>query len=391
LGLLDLSAWYRHTEINIYTDKGTDIMSMKFKPNYVITPIMANYLMRIEGVKESIVHLPVNPTILASLRETARLYTTHYSTMIEGNRLNSAQIEEIIKHKGHFPGRERDENEVKGYYAALQYVEQSAAKGSPITESIIQKLHAFVMSQSSKMRSQSVYRDGQNVIRDGRTGSIVYLPPQAPDVPQLMREMVRWINDNKIIPCPIVASIAHYQFATIHPYYDGNGRTARLLTTLILHLGGYDLKGLYSLEEYYARNLNAYYEAISVGPSHNYYEGRADADITQWIEYFIGGMAVACENVVKHMQRSAVRNEHNYEHIMRTLDPKKRKVLELFQTMSVVTAAQIGQLFGFRPRTSAQLCKDWVADGFLIVVNASNKKRSYSLSPHYEILVAPQQ
>ena len=391
MGLLDLSAWYRHTEINIYTDKGTDIMSMKFKPNYVITPIMANYLMRIEGVKESIVHLPVNPTILASLRETARLYTTHYSTMIEGNRLNSAQIEEIIKHKGHFPGRERDENEVKGYYAALQYVEQSAAKGSPITESIIQKLHAFVMSQSSKMRSQSVYRDGQNVIRDGRTGSIVYLPPQAPDVPQLMREMVRWINDNKIIPCPIVASIAHYQFATIHPYYDGNGRTARLLTTLILHLGGYDLKGLYSLEEYYARNLNAYYEAISVGPSHNYYEGRADADITQWIEYFIGGMAVACENVVKHMQRSAVRNEHNYEHIMRTLDPKKRKVLELFQTMSVVTAAQIGQLFGFRPRTSAQLCKDWVADGFLIVVNASNKKRSYSLSPHYEILVAPQQ
>ncbi len=365
-------------------------MPIKFKPHYVITSVIAHYLMRIEAVKENITHLLINPTILASLRETARLYTTHYSTMIEGNSLDTAQIEEVIKHKGHFPGRERDENEVKGYYAALQCVEQAAAKGIPVTELIIQKIHALVMQKSSKKSGLSVYRDGQNVIRDGRTGAIVYLPPQADDVSALMSEMVHWINDNKIIPTPIVAGIVHYQFATIHPYFDGNGRTARLLTTLILYGGGYDLKGLYSLEEYYARNLSAYYEAISVGASHNYYEGRAQADITSWIEYFIEGMTIACENVVKHMQRSAFRGEQDHEQILRTLDPKKRKVLELFQTMSIVTAAQIGQLFGFRPRTSAQLCKDWVSEDFLTVINASNKKRSYSLSPRYEILVAPQ-
>ena len=96
-----------------------------------------------------------------------------------------------------------------------------------------------------------------------------------------------------------VAGIAHYQFATIHPYYDGNGRTARLLTTLILHLGGYDLKGLYSLEEYYARNLGAYYEALAIGSSHNYYQGRAEADITPWLEYFCEGVAESFENVRK--------------------------------------------------------------------------------------------
>ena len=66
---------------------------------------------------------------------------------------------------------------------------------------------------------------------------------------------------------PIKAAIAHYQYATIHPYYDGNGRTARLCATLILHLGTYDLKGLYALEEYYARNLKAYYEALTIGSS----------------------------------------------------------------------------------------------------------------------------
>ena len=77
-----------------------------------------NCLMRIEAAKQKILHLPLTPTVLSSLRETARLYTTHYSTMIEGNRLDPDQVEEVLKHEGHFPGRERDEHEVKGYYAA---------------------------------------------------------------------------------------------------------------------------------------------------------------------------------------------------------------------------------------------------------------------------------
>jgi len=100
--------------------------------------------------------------------------------------------------------------------------------------------------------------------------------------------------------CPIRAGIAHYQFATIHPHYDGNGRTARLLTALILHQGGYDLKGVYSLDEYYARNLGDYYEALTIGPSHNYYAyyaGRADSDITKWVDYFCEGVADSFENV----------------------------------------------------------------------------------------------
>ena len=116
-----------------------------------------------------------------------------------------------------------------------------------------------------------------------------------------MQNLLIWLQQKDLVSCPILAAIAHYQFATIHPYYDGNGRTARLLTTLILHLGGYGLKGLYSLEEYYARNLPAYYAAISVGPSHNYYLGREAADITDWIEYFIGGMAESFDKVAQQM------------------------------------------------------------------------------------------
>jgi Fic family protein len=95
------------------------------------------------------------------------------------------------------------------------------------------------------------------------------MPPEAKNVPELMRALKAWIKaaEPEGLPCPIRAGIAHYQFATITHYYDGNGRTARLLTTLILHRGGYDLKGLYSLEEYDARDLSAYYKALTLGPS----------------------------------------------------------------------------------------------------------------------------
>jgi Fic family protein len=362
-------------------------MPIKFKPRYTITPKIVNDLMRIKAAQERVLYLPLTPMVLSSLRESARLHSTHYSTMIEGNRLAPNQVEDVIKHKGHFPGRERDEYEVKAYYAALDQVEKWVAQGAKVTEKMVQILHGLVMSHGKLSAHQIGYRDGQNVIRDGRTGEIVYLPPEAKDVSGLMQGMVAWINNNVELPCPVVAGIAHYQFATIHPYYDGNGRTARLLTTLILHLGGYGLKGLYSLEEYYARNLNAYYAAISTGDSHNYYEGRAEADITKWVEYFVEGMAVAFENVIKRMDESQLKGLPDQSALLRKLDPRQRKALELFQEFENITSRQIGELFGFKPRTSSALCFSWVENGFLKIVDPSLKGRKYTLADDYHELI----
>lgn len=362
-------------------------MPIKFEPNYIITPKVMNCLMRIEGAKEKVLHLPLTSTVLSSLRETARLYTTHYSTMIEGNKLNADEIEKVLKYEGHFPGRQRDEQEVKGYYAALTQVEKSASQGKKITEKIIKTLHALVMNEGRVNIKPTEYRDGQNVIKDGRTKAIVYMPPEAKDTAGLMNAMVMWINKNSDLPCPLIAAIAHYQFATIHPYYDGNGRTARLLTTLILHLGGYDLKGLYSLEEYYARNLDAYYEAISIGESHNYYMGRAEADITRWLEYFLQGMAISFEKVLNSMNQAESQGHSDQSALLRKLDPRQRKALELFQQSEYITSSKIGHLYGFKSRTSAAICATWAKNGFLKIIDSSNRGRKYALGDNYQVLI----
>lgn len=362
---------------------------MPFKPKFSLTARIATDLMRIEGAKEAVVHLPITAAVLTNLRETARLYSTHYSTLIEGNRLTQEEVSKVIGAQEHFPGRERDEREVLGYYAALGKVEQWARAGAAVTEQQVQLLHALVMAGGKAQVKPSPYRDGQNVIRDSRSRDIVYMPPEAKDVPGLMAGLLAWLRSSETagLPCPVRAGLAHYQFATIHPYYDGNGRTARLLTTLVLHLGGYDLKGLYSLEEYYARNLAAYYEALTVGPSHNYYLGRAEADLTGWVEYFCRGTAESFENVRKRAAEAAGQGARDASGRLRQLDPRQRKVLGLFRDRNMITSHEVGRLFKLSPRTARDLMSQWSQEGFLMVVDPAKKSRKYGLSALFQDLL----
>jgi Fic family protein len=362
---------------------------MRFEPKFSIASRTATNLMRIEAARQAIANLPITPSVLATLRETARLYSTHYSTVIEGNRLTQEQVSRLIGQQQHFAGRERDEKEVLGYYAALEKAERIAASGALISESHIRTLHALVMAEGRRKAKPTAYRDGQNVIRDSRSRRIVYMPPEAKDVPPLMKALVSWVSTSQddSLPCPIRAGIAHYQFATIHPYYDGNGRTARLLTTLILHLGGYDLKGLYSLEEYYASNLGAYYNALTVGPSHNYYEGRAQADITSWVEYFCEGAADSFENVRRRAQEAGDTGAVDQSRELRRLDPRQRRALQLFRDATVIRSRDVEAHFGISQRASRNILSAWVDDGFVVVIDPAKKTRRYGLSAEFASLL----
>jgi Fic family protein len=352
---------------------------MGFEPCYTISSQVARDLMRIEAAREAVAVLPLNEQVLAGLRQSARLVSTHYSTQIEGNRLTQAQVEQVLVRGERIRQRERDEKEVRGYYAALDYAESYAADHPTITETYVRTLHALVMAGGKKRCRPTPYRDGQNVIRDSGSGGIVYMPPEAGDVPRLMKDMVSWINRNAAdVPIPIVAAIAHYQFATIHPYYDGNGRVARLLTNTVLHQHGYGLRGIYNLEEYYARNLRDYYTALDVGKTHNYYTGRAESDISGWVGYFIAGMAASFEAVREKMHQSTPAGDRS--DWIRSLDARQRKVLPLFDEWAQITSAQIAELLKLSPRGARALAQKWVREGFLIIANPSKRGRTYRLA-----------
>jgi cell filamentation protein, protein adenylyltransferase len=361
---------------------------MIFKPKFKITPRIAKSLMAIEAAKESIRTLPVTASMLASLRESAKLQATHYSTQIEGNRLTAAEVEKVIEGGSGIPGRERDETEVRNYYRALNYVDGLAQEQSALTEKILKTIHGLVMEGKER---PNTYRDGQNVIRDSASKAIVYLPPEAPDVIALMKELIKWINaqaNSDDLPVPVIAGLAHYQFATIHPYYDGNGRTARLLTTLILHRNGYGLKGIYSLEEYYAGDLPAYYAALTVGDNHNYYEGNRDkADLTNFLAYFLKGMEHAFETVKSRAAALGESDTPDQSKILRALNAQQRQTLTLFKGSRAITSKELAAFLKISERAGRDLCGRWVEDGFLQIENPSKKARSYRLVDKFESLL----
>ncbi len=354
--------------------------------NFSITPAILQNIQTIERIRERVNLAVLPPATAEMLRLQAYVRSTHYSTRIEGNRLTLKETELVVREGQGFPGRERDVKEVERYYQALHVMEKWVESGQEITEERIRKLHA-ILCHGRNARS-TPYRDGQNVIRDGN-GQIVYMPPEAQDVPQLMAELVHWIHTApQEHPVPLVAGVTHYQFETIHPFYDGNGRTGRLLTTWILYRHGYDLGKFYALEEFYAADLSAYYAALVTHPHHNYYFGRHTADMTSWLEYFLEGMAVIFRRVDEQI-RDELRQKMAPESLalLRPLDYRARRVLGLFATREYLRTVDIAHLLGISPRHTRDLLATWVRQGWLEIADPSRRGRKYRLAEQYRQLL----
>ncbi|MEA3358652.1 MAG: Fic family protein [Thermodesulfobacteriota bacterium] len=355
-----------------------------WQPHYSITPDTALRLMEIEGARVVVDRMSLSPAVESELRRRARVRSIHYSTRIEGNRLTLAEAEEVIKDKkAIFKGRERDVYEVRNYWNALLKMEEWVEKNSPLTENLIGRLHALV--EHGPRSRPTPYRDGQNVIRNAASGAIVYMPPEAHDVPNLMIDLVSWARraEKENLPVPLLAGLFHYQFVTIHPYYDGNGRTARLLATFILHRGGYGLNGFFSLEEHHSRDIAGYYRALAAHPHHNYYEGRADADLSPWIGYFIKTLARVFTSAKEETLRYSKEGMPTEPEALRRLDRRARMVMGLFAHTDKITTSQVAHELGLSDRMARVLLNGWVDDGWLVVASPSKRTRSYSLSAIY--------
>jgi len=353
-------------------------------PVFRITPKTAKVLMQIEAIRTEIAHIPLPPPVEAELRRQARVRSTHFSTRIEGNRLTLVEAERVIRDdRAVFHGRERDVSEVRNYWNARLRVEEWAEAGRPVSEDLIRRLHALV--EKGPRARATPYRDGQNAIREAASGALVYLPPEAKDVPALMSGLVAWIETalRGDIPVAIVAGLAHYQFVTIHPYCDGNGRTARLLATFLLHRYGYGLNGFLSVEEFYARDLAGYYAALAVHPHHNYYMGRAEADLSAWTEYFTETLARTFEAVAVEARRLVATGVKTEPDFLRRLDRRARAVLALFTVKDRIASSDAADALGLSDRMARVLLKEWTAEGWLEVADPSRKARAYVLSAGY--------
>lgn len=356
-----------------------------FKPKYTITNQTAGKLMNIQRACTIVDLLPLPATILELLRKESMEKTVILSTKIEGNTLDETK-------KRNFLYRDSDEDEEQEVYnlmKALEYLDEAEKRQLPITEEFIKKLHAIIRVTHGRRPRFSEYRQEQNQVGN-RNASGFYLPPEWQDVPSLMEDLVAWINspDTYAIPVPIRAGILMWQFLTIHPYMDGNGRTARMLAAYMLRLGGFGLKGLFVLENFYDRNLAEYYRRLQLGLHHNYYFGRNDADLTPWIEFFVEGLAEVFGEAAAIVREKSAQMMKVEPELIRKLDPQQRIVFaQLAFKQNVITTSELRDLLRLSDRSIREKVNRWREEGFIEPRDLDAKRvRSVKLTAAYERL-----
>jgi len=325
-----------------------------FNPRYKLNDKIVSDLTQIAEVKAIIERAKLLPQAELRLRHQALIRMTHSSTAIEGNILNIRQVEAIYaRRKINAPPR--DIYEVENYLKALGYIGQVVKKKQKITEKIILRIHKSVTDKTLRPDESGHYRKGPiYVVRRkwGFSEETVYTGPDAKKVPVLMADLVRWIQGSagKNINPIIVAGIVHQEIAAIHPFSDGNGRTARAVATLILYERGYDFRKLFALEDYYNRDRIKYYAAINIGK--NYEQRRTD--FTSWIEYFVKGFREEIDNVKAKVAVLVLKKVDEKLEAQVYLNPEQLKILDLLdQAGKIVIKDVIGVLRA--PRRTAQL------------------------------------
>lgn len=259
-----------------------------FQPHYTITNRLLESIKRVNALVNELNDRRFPNVVLLEFEKTARAVSSHASTSIEGNPLPLTEVKKILKSK---PIHIRDsEKEVLNYNQALQdlnkKLEESKVK---ISLNLILKIQKQITSGLLSAAESGQLRQKPVVVNNPRTGQPVFLPPDQQDVKPMMQDLIEFtnINKGKIDPL-ILAGIFHKQMVLIHPFMDGNGRTTRLSTKVLLAQMNLNTFNLFSFENYYNKNVTKYFQ--NVGEFGNYYEQKDKIDFTNWLEYFTEGI-----------------------------------------------------------------------------------------------------
>lgn len=324
-----------------------------FNPEYTISDKIVSMLTSIAESKVIIERAKLLPKNEIRLRRQALIRMTHSSTEIEGNILNLQQVEQLLANKK-VDAPERDIYEVENYIKALKYIEIIIRDKKTINSATLLKIHGIVTNktlpkeQSGHFRQSPIYIVRRQL---GMPNEVMYTGPESDRVPNLSKDLFDWLDQSKkknINPI-LVAGIVHQEIAAIHPFADGNGRTARAIATLILYERGYDFRRLFALEDYYNNDRSSYYAAINIGK--NYPERRTD--FTPWLEYFVLGFKEEIDIVKAQVANLSFRKLSDKIESKIFLEKDQMLILGFIDQMGKITIIDVTNILKC-PRRTAQ-------------------------------------
>ncbi len=339
------------------------------------------YITEIEKNRYNVSSVKLSPDVANKLRKNSKKRSSYASNKIEGNPLTEKQVDEVIEsdERKHFL---KPEQEVRNYFLALNYLEEKVKKKEIFSKELILDVQKLVEKGASKEKIGFRGPMPPGVlfaVYDSKTGNPDYIPPEYCDIPDLIDELVEYVNTTDDHPL-IVAAIVHYQLVTIHPFEDGNGRTARLLSGYIMDLNGYGFNGIGSLEEYFAYDIDEYYDSIQMGLPALYYSGRENPPHPEiWINYFLR-MVKLYSGKVCDLQFSS--DAENVEGSISYLKGKEKELLLLLikKHKREFTPIEISKELKVTNKTIINRLSVLSKNGFVIPILVNQRIRTYELS-----------
>ncbi len=332
-----------------------------FKPQFEITAVLLERIKRIAVLVHELNKQAVSSIALSQLQTEAAAVSTFASTSIEGNPLPMTEVKRLLKQR---PMRLRQsEQEVVNYNQVLMSLNDQL--DAPLTESLLLEIHRGVTDGLLPTHQSGQFRLEPVVVNNPRTGEIVYLPPDHGDVAPLVEALLAYVQTNRTAMDPLLlAGIFHKQFVVIHPFVDGNGRTTRLATKILLAGLGLNLFNLFSFENYYNQNVTRYFQ--QVGVLGNYYDWAGTLDFTPWLTYFVEGILDELLRVQKTIER-------NQATPVTTLKPHHRQILAYLDEHGFITDRDYARL---TDRAKATRTKDFNQMISLGLIRREGKGRS---------------
>ena len=335
------------------------IIIIVFNPKYQITQKILSDLTKISEIKAFVEKSHILPSREAFLRKTALVKMAHTSTSIEGNTLEEYQVEKIAKGEKVTAG-EDEVLEVKNYLEALKLVDNLHESERFFGTKEILNIHKTVTLGLIDGNKVGVFRKSPvyvvNIPANG-IEEIVYTPPKFSMVEPLIDELVSWMNSEDEIHPIIKAGIFHYQFVSIHPFTDGNGRSARLLTLLSLYQSGFTFKKSLVLEDFYNNDRKKYYESLQTGKD---FEERKNADLTSWLEYFTQGFLFETQRL-----KDQILSFSNLSKRDVVLNKDELKIVDFAVNLDKVTSDDVADMLDIPKRTAQDKLKKLVNSGVL--------------------------
>ncbi|PJZ79863.1 Fic family protein [Leptospira meyeri] len=301
------------------------------------------------------------------------------SSRIEGTQTNIAEA--LVEEKEISPEKRDDWREVNNYVQAMNTAIDEL-KSFPLSNRLIRKTHKILLTSTrGDHKLPGEFRSSQNWIGGASLADAIFIPPTHTELPELLSDLELFLQNASIrIPHLIRIAIAHYQFETIHPFLDGNGRIGRLLITLYLVSNGILEKPLLYLSDFFERNKSLYYDNLT--------RVREKNDLAQWIKFFLTGVIQTAESSVNTLKRITDLKTTIEKETILGMGKRSKIALEFFHYLfqkPVINIKDVELFTGLSTKASNDLVEVFVTNKILIETTGNQRNRVFFFKEYMDL------